>query len=66
VSETSAFGTRLHVVVDDAVDGRRRVLELLETSGNGPASAERILPSLEDVFIHHVEAAGAKREGAPA
>jgi ABC-2 type transport system ATP-binding protein len=62
VRETSAFGTRLHVIVDDADSGRRRVLELLETSGNVPATAERIVPSLEDVFIHHVEAAEASRD----
>ena len=30
-------------------------------SGNPPVSVERILPSLEDVFIHHVEAAEAAR-----
>ena len=58
VRETSAFGTRLHVVVDDAEEGRRRVLERLEASGNVPARAEAIVPSLEDVFIHYVEAAG--------
>jgi ABC-2 type transport system ATP-binding protein len=53
--ETSVFGTRLHVVVEDAADGRRRILELLERDGNVPAAAERIVPSLEDVFIHSIE-----------
>ncbi len=60
--ETSVFGTRLHVVVEDPEDGRRRVLEALERDGNAPAAAERIVPSLEDVFIHYIEredAAGA-------
>jgi ABC-2 type transport system ATP-binding protein len=55
VLEVSVFATRLHVVVADAEDGRRRILEMLEASGNGPASVERIVPSLEDVFIHTVE-----------
>lgn len=55
VLEASVFGTRLHVVVADAADGRRRILELLAAAGNGPASVERIVPSLEDVFIHTVE-----------
>jgi ABC-2 type transport system ATP-binding protein len=59
VLETSVFGTRVHVVVADADDGARRVRELLQRSGNVPAAVERILPSLEDVFIHHVEAASA-------
>src|SRR5262249_32064261 len=55
VHEVSAFGTRLHVVVDDPVEGGRKVVELLEAAGNGPAHAERVVPSLEDVFIHYVQ-----------
>jgi ABC-2 type transport system ATP-binding protein len=60
VREVSLFGDRLHVVVDDAEEGRRRVLALLEQDGNAPATAERIVPSLEDVFIHSIEARGEK------
>jgi ABC-2 type transport system ATP-binding protein len=59
--EVSAFGTSLHVVVPDADDGRRRILALLEADGNAPAAVERIVPSLEDVFIHYIE----KAEAAP-
>ena len=55
VREVSAFGTRLHVVVDDEKEGGRKVVEILEAAGNGPATAERIVPSLEDVFIHYVQ-----------
>jgi ABC-2 type transport system ATP-binding protein len=55
--ETSVFGTRIHVVVRDAEEGRREVERALADSGNPATSVERILPSLEDVFIHHVEAA---------
>jgi ABC-2 type transport system ATP-binding protein len=58
VLETSVFGTRVHVVVGDVQDAAR-VRGLLETAGNAPVSVERILPSLEDVFIHHVEQAPA-------
>ncbi|HEV7507183.1 MAG TPA: ABC transporter ATP-binding protein [Thermoanaerobaculia bacterium] len=60
VREVSLFGDRLHVVVDDAEDGRRRILALLKKDGNAPATAERIVPSLEDVFIHSIEARGEK------
>jgi ABC-2 type transport system ATP-binding protein len=60
VREVSLFGDRLHVVVDDADEGRRRILALLEKDGNTPATAERIVPSLEDVFIHSIEARGEK------
>jgi len=63
--ETSVFGTRVHVVVLDADDGRRRIASLLERSSNPATSIERIVPSLEDVFIHHVEAEESRRnEGA--
>ena len=60
VHEVSLFGDRLHVVVDDPEAGRRRILALLESDGNTSATAERIVPSLEDVFIHSIEAKGEK------
>jgi ABC-2 type transport system ATP-binding protein len=64
--ETSVFGTRIHVVVKDADEGRRRIEERLGRAGIGRVAIERILPSLEDVFIHHVEEAeGASREARP-
>jgi ABC-2 type transport system ATP-binding protein len=64
--ETSIFGTRIHVVVDDADEGRKRIEERLGRAGIGPVAIERILPSLEDVFIHHVEEAeAANRETRP-
>jgi ABC-2 type transport system ATP-binding protein len=58
--ETSVFGTRIHVVVRDPDEGRREVEALLAAKDNAPTSVARILPSLEDVFIHHVEEAGAE------
>jgi ABC-2 type transport system ATP-binding protein len=61
VLEAALFGTRLHVVVDDAEQGRRLILERLEREGNVPASVERIVPSLEDVFIHCIETEDAAR-----
>jgi drug efflux transport system ATP-binding protein len=63
VLETAVFGDRLHVVVHDADEGRRRALELLQGQGLVPATVERIIPSLEDVFIHSIEAA--ESSGAP-
>jgi ABC-2 type transport system ATP-binding protein len=64
--ETSVFGTRIHVVVREPDEGRREITRLLESTGNPASSIERILPSLEDVFIHHVEVAEAARHGAGA
>lgn len=60
--ETSVFGTRVHVVVTGADEGRQQIASLLERSGNAATSIERIVPSLEDVFIHHVEAEEARRK----
>ena len=61
VHEASIFGTRLHVVVEDAAVSAIELVEALDAAGFGPARAERIVPSLEDVFIHSVEAAEAQR-----
>ena len=55
VRESSVFGTRVHLLVDDAGEGRRRAVELLEGAGNTPVAVEPIVPSLEDVFIHTIE-----------
>jgi drug efflux transport system ATP-binding protein len=64
VLEVSVFGTKLHVVVKDAEAGRRRIQERLEKDGNAPVTIERIVPSLEDVFIHLIEAEEAARRRA--
>ena len=39
----------------------RRVTEALAARGNPASSVQRIVPSLEDVFIHHVEEEEARR-----
>jgi ABC-2 type transport system ATP-binding protein len=55
VLEASVFGTRLHVVVVDEASGRTVIGKAL-ARGNFPmVSIERIVPSLEDVFIHCIE-----------
>ena len=59
--ETSVFGTRVHVVVGDGDEGRRQIASLLDEQGNSALSIVPIVPSLEDVFIHHVEAEEARR-----
>ena len=61
VLEASLFGDRLHVLVEDPDEGKRRTLALLEKDGNTPAEVERIAPSLEDVFIHQIEREEASR-----
>jgi ABC-2 type transport system ATP-binding protein len=63
VLEASVFATRLHLVVADAEDGSRRTRSLLAAAGYGPVTVERIVPSLEDVFIHTVERETQARAG---
>jgi ABC-2 type transport system ATP-binding protein len=57
VIEATVFGTALHLIVHDTEDAIPRIRELLEAHGNTPATVERIVPSLEDVFIHTVQRA---------
>jgi drug efflux transport system ATP-binding protein len=64
VLEASVFGTHIHLVVADAEEGRRRARDVLEAKGFAPVKVERIVPSLEDVFIHCIEAEDAKRAAA--
>ena len=54
--EASVFGTRLHVVVAEEGGGRALVADALRRADFPLASIERIVPSLEDVFIHCIEA----------
>jgi ABC-2 type transport system ATP-binding protein len=61
VFEATVFGTRLHVVVADEQQGRRQVTDALTRAGLAPVAVERIVPSLEDVFIHCIEAEEARR-----
>lgn len=53
--ETSVFGTRLHVMVEEEEPGKRLLLHLLETLGIAVEKIERIIPSLEDVFLYLLE-----------
>ncbi len=54
-AEVSAFGTALHVLVENAERDGQEIVAALERAGLGPVTARRIVPSLEDVFIHAIE-----------
>jgi len=62
VHETSVFGTYLHVSVDDESEARRRLTQILGEKGIHAQRIERIVPSLEDVFIHLIEEAPGTEE----
>ncbi|HTP12334.1 MAG TPA: ABC transporter ATP-binding protein [Bacteroidota bacterium] len=50
--ETSVFGTHLHVTVPDEATARTEIARLLSAGGISLHRISRIVPSLEDVFIH--------------
>ncbi len=53
--ETSVFGTSLHVMVKDEEGGRSQINEVFHANGMSVSSIERIVPSLEDVFLYLLE-----------
>ena len=55
ILEVSPFGTRLHVVVDPKIQDVDEIPSLLDEAGLGPARAQPIVPSLEDIFLHAIE-----------
>jgi ABC-2 type transport system ATP-binding protein len=67
--ETSVFGTRLHVLVADEKAGSAAIRAALGAAGMVPKAIQRILPSLEDVFLYLLDqrrAAEAARRQEPA
>jgi ABC-2 type transport system ATP-binding protein len=52
---TSIFGTYLHVSVADEAEGRTKIRAVLAGHGITVLRADRIVPSLEDVFIRKIE-----------
>ena len=53
--ESAIFGSLLHATVDNAEDGERAVRRILGEAGIAVRSIERIVPSLEDVFVTLIE-----------
>jgi ABC-2 type transport system ATP-binding protein len=66
VLETSIFGTSLHVGVAEEDEGRRLIRERLAREGIVPERVDRIVPSLEDVFIHKIEEPSRSRKSSEA
>lgn len=62
--ETSVFGTRLHVMVEDESAGRRLIEQTLAETHIAVAQVDRIIPSLEDVFLYLLDQQSGVPEGA--
>lgn len=56
VKEVALFGRGLHVVADDGESAAAHVRSLLEGNGRRVFRVEKIVPSLEDVFVSLIEA----------
>jgi ABC-2 type transport system ATP-binding protein len=56
VEETSVFGSFLHVSIPKEQDAKSVITEALGKHGISPSRIEPITPSLEDVFIHLIDA----------
>ena len=68
VLETSIFGLTLHISVAEEEEGNRLVRARLAQAGIAVDRVDRIMPSLEDVFIHKIEEQAARPaagEGGP-
>jgi ABC-2 type transport system ATP-binding protein len=55
--EAAIFGSKLHIIVEDAEKAALHIREILEGSGISVKKAEKIPPSLEDVFVTLIEVA---------
>ena len=53
--ETTIFGTQLHVMVEDEAEGERRISRVLREKNIEVTHQERIVPSLQDVFLYLLE-----------
>jgi ABC-2 type transport system ATP-binding protein len=56
VSEAAMFGNGLHLVAKDGPLAALEVRRLLESDGYRIERIEKIVPSLEDVFVSLIEA----------
>jgi ABC-2 type transport system ATP-binding protein len=56
VKEVALFGKGLHVVVEQAATAQKIIRQQLIENGYGVIGIEKIVPSLEDVFVSLIEA----------
>ncbi|MGB5873506.1 MAG: ABC transporter ATP-binding protein [Bacteroidota bacterium] len=62
--ETSVFGTSLHVMVPDEAEGKELITTTLQNRSVALLGIERIVPSLEDVFLYLLDQEASKRGAA--
>ena len=55
VKEAALFGANIHAVVYESSKAIPKIKEFLQREGAGEFSVNKILPSLEDVFVASIE-----------
>jgi ABC-2 type transport system ATP-binding protein len=55
VKEAALFGANIHAVVYDSSKAIPAIKDFLQQAGAGESSVNKILPSLEDVFVSSIE-----------
>ena len=55
VDETSIFGNKMHLIVNDGYQAGNQISEVLEKENILVGKIDKIIPTLEDVFIHLLE-----------
>jgi ABC-2 type transport system ATP-binding protein len=55
VDETSIFGNQIHIIVNDKFKNKDVVKNILNRNSIDVARIDKIVPTLEDVFIHLLE-----------
>lgn len=55
VGETSIFGNNLHLIVNYNFENPEQIINLCEANGITINKIDKIIPTLEDVFIHLIE-----------
>jgi ABC-2 type transport system ATP-binding protein len=58
VIDAALYGRAIHAVVTDVAQARTAIPTYLQSRGIHVASMEEIAPSLEDVFVSRIRAAG--------
>lgn len=64
VRDVAVFGNTLHLLVDDAAQTAPQVCDALAEHGFANVRSRRIAPSMEDMFVHLVNAARDQSTGA--
>ncbi len=50
--EATLFGNNIHLIADSKIESEKQLADLLQSRGISVTQVDKIVPSLEDVFVH--------------